>query len=218
MIVASRHGLARYYEGNCFDWLRKRRRRSIHGVVTDPPYGLVEYTPEELEKRRKGQHGVWRLPPKFDGYDRTPVPRFTELSKEQVERVYDYFAEWGRLLLPVLVPGAHVMVASNPLLEHMVVEALHDTGFERRGQIIRLVHTMRGGDRPKLAHEEFPEVSVMPRSFHEPWVLFRVPLDGSVRENLRTWGTGALRRPTVDRPFVDVIPSSPATKAERAIA
>ena len=210
-------GRASYYEGDCFEWLRHRRARSIHGVVTDPPYGLVEYTPRELERRRQG-NGVWRLPPKFDGYDRAPLPRFTELTRTQVEALYDYFLEWGKLLLPVLAPGAHVMTASNPLLQHMLLEALHDAGFERRGQIIRLVHTMRGGDRPKLAHTEFPETSVMPRSMHEPWVLFRKPLEGSARENLRKWGTGGLRRPSVDQPFVDVIVSSPAGRSEKALA
>ena len=210
---------AKLYNEDCFTWLRRRRRNSIHGVVTDPPYGLVEYTAKELAKMRNGQGvGVWRLPPKFDGYHRAPLPRFTELSDRDIDRLYEYFQEWGRLLMPVLVPGAYVTVASNPLLEHMLLYALHSVGFERRGQIIRLVHTMRGGDRPKYAHEEFQEVSVMPRSMHEPWVLFRKPVELTVRENLRRWKTGALRRPSVGQPFVDVIRASPATRAERRIA
>lgn len=29
-------------------------------------------------------------------------------------------------------------------------------GFEKRGEVIRLVQTLRGGDRLKNAHEEFP--------------------------------------------------------------
>jgi DNA modification methylase len=210
---------AKLYHEDCFTWLQRRRRSSIHGVVTDPPYGLVEYTATELTKLRNGHGvGVWRLPPNFDGYERAPLPRFTELSDKDIERLYEYFQEWGRLLLPVLVPGAYVMVASNPLLEHMLLHALHSVGFERRGQIIRLVHTMRGGDRPKYAHEEFPGVSVMPRSMHEPWVLFRKPVEQTVRENLRQWKTGALRRPSDAQPFTDVIRASPATRAERRIA
>ena len=35
-------------------------------------------------------------------------------------------------------------------------------GFEKRGEIVRVVQTLRGGDRPKNAHEEFQSVSVMP--------------------------------------------------------
>src|SRR5437879_5592423 len=64
----------------------------------------------------------------------------------------------------LLVPGAHVFVASNPLVSFAVARALVDIGLERRGEIIRLVMTLRGGDRPKNAHQEFPDVSVMPRS------------------------------------------------------
>ena len=78
--------------------------------------------------------------------------------------------------------------------------------------------TMRGGDRPKGAHEEFSEVSVLPRSMWEPWLLFRKPFEGTVRDNLRKWSTGGFRRPDEDRPFGDVIPSAPTRSAERKLA
>jgi hypothetical protein len=78
-----------------------------------------------------------------------------------------------------------VLVASNPLLSHMVSGALARAGLERRGEIVRLVMTMRGGDRPKNAHEEFPDVSVMPRSMWEPWLTFRKPIAGRPREQVR---------------------------------
>jgi len=118
----------------------------------------------------------------------------------------------------VLVPGAHVLVATNPLLSYLVAGALAGGGFERRGEIIRLVMTMRGGDRPKNAHEEFASVSVMPRSMYEPWLVFRKPLEGRVQDNLRKWKTGGFRRPEPNRPFGDVIESSPTRSAERRLA
>lgn len=212
------YGSADYYLADSFEWLADRERSSIHGCVTDPPYGLIEYAPEQLEKRRNGKGGVWRIPPSFDGHKRAPLPRFTVLTDGDVDRLQGFFAEWARLLYPVLVPGAHVAVASNPLLSHLVVTALSEAGFEHRGAVIRLVQTMRGGDRPKNAHEEFSGVTVMPRSMHEPWVLARKPLDGRVQDNLRTWGTGGLRRPSDDRPFGDVIRSAPTRREERALA
>ncbi|MGH8102242.1 MAG: DNA methyltransferase, partial [Chthoniobacterales bacterium] len=91
-------------------------------------------------------------------------------------------------------------------------------GFERRGEVIRLTMTMRGGDRPKAAHTEFAEVSVMPRSMWEPWLIFRKPIEGRVQDNLRRWKTGGFRRPSKDQPFGDVITSSPTRKQERALA
>jgi site-specific DNA-methyltransferase (adenine-specific) len=204
--------------GDCFDWLNKQDDNSIHAVVTDPPYGLHEYTPEEQAKMRNGTGGVWRMPPSFDGNTRSPLPRFTTLTDSQRQQLRSFFYVWARFLIPKLVPGANVVVASNPLLSHLVSGALYDAGLERRGDIIRLVTTMRGGDRPKAAHEEFDGVSVMPRSMWEPWVMFRKPIEGRVQDNLRRWGTGGFRRPSDELPFGDVIKSSPTGKIERAIA
>jgi site-specific DNA-methyltransferase (adenine-specific) len=116
------------------------------------------------------------------------------------------------------VPGANVVIASNPLLSHIVSGALADAGLERRGEIIRLVMTMRGGDRPKAAHEEFSGVSVMPRSMWEPWLSFRKPVEGRAQDNLRKWKTGGFRRPCAERPFGDVIASAPTRNTERSIA
>jgi len=186
--------------------------------VTDPPYGLHEYTDEQQAKLRAGKGGVWRIPPSFDGHTRSPLPRFTTLTTAQLEELDRFFCEWARALLPVLVPGANVVVASNPLLSYIVAASLARAGLERRGELIRLVMTMRGGDRPKDAHEEFSGVSVMPRSMWEPWLIFRKPLSGRVQDNLRRWKTGGFRRPSGDRPFGDVIKSAPTHKRERALA
>lgn len=212
------HGKSRLYQRDCFQWLSDQPDNSIHGVVTDPPYGLVEYTPEEQSKLRKGKGGVWRVPPSFDGCVRSPLPRFTTLTQKDLLNMELFFRDWGRALMPVLAPGAHVMVASNPLVSHLVTDALVDAGFENRGSIIRLVMTMRGGDRPKNAHDEFPDVSVMPRSMWEPWVLVRKPLDGRVMDNLRRWKTGGLRRISDEKPFGDVIESRPTRPVERRLA
>lgn len=91
-------------------------------------------------------------------------------------------------------------------------------GFERRGEIVRLVMTMRGGDRPKNAHIEFGEVSVMPRSMWEPWLIFRKPIEGRVQDNLRLWRTGGFRRVSAQQPFGDVIRSHPTRPSERRLA
>jgi site-specific DNA-methyltransferase (adenine-specific) len=211
-------GRAILFHADCFDWLEQQEDNSLHAVVTDPPYGLHEYTPEQQAKLRTGQGGVWRIPPSFDGHIRSPLPRFTTLTPEQLEELQTFFFMWGKLLLPKLVPGAQLVLASNPLLSYIVSGALADAGFERRGEVIRLTMTMRGGDRPKSAHDEFPDVSVMPRSMWEPWLVYRKPIEGRVQDNLRRWGTGGFRRPSVDRPFGDVITSAPTRKSERDLA
>lgn len=205
-------------EGDCFSWLAARMPESIHAVVTDPPYGLKEYTEEEKHKLRKGRGGVWRMPPALDGCRRRPVPRFTILTDAEKSAMLDFFLEWGQLVYRVLVPGAHVFIATNALLSHLVYLPMMEAGFEKRGEIIRLVQTLRGGDRPKNAHDEFMDVTVMPRSGWEPWGLFRKPCEGRVQDNLRKWKTGGVRRTSADRPFQDVIKSAPTRNEEREIA
>ena len=211
-------GGALLVHADCLDWLRTREPSSIHAVVTDPPYGMFEYSAEQQEKLRNGKGGVWRIPPSFDGAKRSPLPRFTVLTPGDLRYLEEFFLDWGRLLVPVLVPGANVVVASNPLLSHVVSGALARAGLERRGEIVRLVMTMRGGDRPKHAHDEFSMVSVMPRSMWEPWLVFRKPIEGRVQDNLRKWKTGGFRRPSANKPFGDVIASAPTRKQERALA
>lgn len=212
------YGKAEVFEADCLNWLRQQQSNTIHGVVTDPPYGLFEYTAEQQKKLRNGRGGVWRIPPSFDGVQRAPLPRFTVLSPQDLRALELFFFEWAQVLIPALVPGANVVVATNPLLSYLVSGALARAGLERRGEIVRLVMTMRGGDRPKAAHEEFPDVSVMPRSMWEPWLIFRKPLDGRVQDNLRKWNTGGFRRPSPEKPFGDVIASSPTHKSERQLA
>jgi site-specific DNA-methyltransferase (adenine-specific) len=211
---------ARYtiHRADAFRWLARARPQSIHAVVTDPPYGLVEYRADQIAKMKVGRGGVWRIPPSFDGARRRPLPRFTVLRDADRAALRGFFARLADLLLPVLVPGAHVFVATNPLVSHLVYEPFVAAGFEKRGEIIRVVKTLRGGDRPKNAHREFDLVSVLPRSCFEPWGLFRKPCAGRVQDNLRAWGTGGLRRIDRDRPFRDLIESPPARGAERRLA
>jgi site-specific DNA-methyltransferase (adenine-specific) len=213
-----RVGQYRLFRADAFAWLAKAEPLSIHAVVTDPPYGLVEYTPRELDKMKNGRGGVWRIPPNFDGCQRSPLPRFTVLREEDHQALRAFFSRLAGLLMPVLVPGAHVFIATNPLVSHLVYEPFIKAGFEKRGEIIRVVQTLRGGDRPKNAHREFPEVSVMPRSCWEPWGLFRKACEGRVQDNLRKWKTGGLRRISDEEPFKDLIFASPARGVEREVA
>lgn len=204
---------------DCFDWLRQCPVRSIHAVCTDPPYGILEFTEKELTKLRIGRGGVWRLPPKMGGSHRDPLPRFTVLSEEQKQHLRSYFRDWGKLLLPALVPGAHVCVAGHPILQHHVQGAMTEAGFEVRPAIMRLYYSFRGGDRPKNAEAEFPEVCVNPKGAYEPWMLFRKPIETkTVAENLRKWKTGGLRRLSTDRPLPDAIPSGRTPKREETIS
>jgi site-specific DNA-methyltransferase (adenine-specific) len=116
---------------DCFAWLEGQPENSIHACVTDPPYGVVEYTPKQVEKLRAGKGGVWRIPPSFDGHQRSPLPRFTTLSWSDRIALEAFFERLARLLRKVLVPGANVLMASNPLLAHLITTALESGAWSR---------------------------------------------------------------------------------------
>jgi len=209
----------RIYQADCFEWLRQCPPQSLHGVCTDPPYGLQEFSEKEVAKLRTGRGGVWRLPPMIGGSQRDPLPRFTVLTDQQKQELRKFFFEWGTLLRPALVPGAHVCVAGHPILQHLVQMAMADAGYEVRAAIMRLYFSFRGGDRPKNAEREFPGVCVTPKGAYEPWMLFRKPIEAkTVAENLRRWKTGGLRRLAHDKPLPDAIASGRTPDREEAIA
>lgn len=205
---------------NCFDWLASRQANSIHAVVTDPPYGLIEFSEKErgiLRNEHRG--GVWRIPPKLNGVVRDPLPRFTILSEMEKANLRNYMRDWAITLAPTLVPGAHVCIAGNASLQYLVQSAMAEAGFEVRSAIMRLYVGLRGGDRPKLAEKEFPAVCVTPRGGYEPWMLFRKPIaERTVAENLRRWGTGGLRRLAGEKPLPDVIQSTRTPDIEANLA
>lgn len=210
-------GKSTIIHGDCFDWLSGLSENSLHAIVTDPPYGVKEYDVDQLEKRANGKGGIWRIPPSFDGHVRAPLPRFTALNPKERARLRESFIEWSRLTCRALRPGGYVFIATNAFICQLLYDALVKGGLEFRGEIIRLVRTLRGGDRPKNAEEEFPGVCSLPKGCYEPWGLFRKPTTLRVSDCLRQYQTGGLRR-YPDGPFEDVIQSERTPQRERAIA
>lgn len=205
---------------DCFDWMRRIPENSVHGIVTDPPYGVKEYEPDQLEKRSNGSGGIWRIPPSFDGSVRQPLPRFTALNEKERKQVSQFFMEWSKLASHVLRPGGHVFIACNSFMCQMVYSALVAGGLEFRGQLIRIVQTLRGGDRPKNAESEFPDVCSMPRGSYEPWGILRKPMPSGMKvsECLRRFETGGLRRLPDGLPFTDLIEAGRTPREERELA
>ena len=113
-----------------------------------------------------------------------------------------------------------MFIATNSFIAPLLYEAISAGGLEFRGQVIRLVRTLRGGDRPKNAENKYPEVSSLPRGCYEPWGIFRKPIPPrlKVSDCLRQYQTGGLRRYLDGKPFEDVILSERTPKRERSIA
>lgn len=209
-----------FFNRDCLDWIAEQKENSITGVVTDPPYAFMEYTPIELKKKRSGKGGVWRIPPTFDGCERSPLPRFSVINdcENLRSQFVNFYEKWGKLIFNILAPGAHIIIAATPLLSDLLGAAMRSAGFERRGEIVRIVSTLRGGDRPKGAEEEFNNTSVIPRASWEPWGIYgKLLSEKTVAQNLRKWKAGALRRPAPETPFCDVLNIGGTSAAEKRL-
>jgi site-specific DNA-methyltransferase (adenine-specific) len=205
---------------DCFKWLESIPDNSIEAIVTDPPYGVKEFEMEQIRKMKNGMGGIWRIPPSFDGNVRSPLPRFTALNEKELKNLEKFFVSLGDIIGRKLKPGGHMFIASNSFLSQFVFNSIVNENLEFRGEIIRLVRTMRGGDKPKNFENDFPDVCTLPRGCYEPWGIFRkkLPSKMTVGECLKTYGTGGLRRINVDKPFEDVISSIRTPALERGLA
>ncbi|MBL8924141.1 MAG: site-specific DNA-methyltransferase [Myxococcaceae bacterium] len=98
-----------------------------------------------------------------------------------------FSVEFWRRVLRVLKPGAHLVAFGGTRTYHRMTCAIEDAGFEVRDSL----HWFYGTGFPKsLNVGEGRGTALKPG--HEPIVLARKPLEGTVAANLATWGTGAL--------------------------
>lgn len=92
--------------------------------------------------------------------------------------------------LRVLKPGGHVLCFGGTRTYHRVAVNIEDAGFEVRDSI----HWMYGSGFPKSLNldGERKGWGTALKPGHEPIIVARKPLEGTVAENVAKWGTGAL--------------------------
>lgn len=93
-------------------------------------------------------------------------------------------------VLRVLKPGGHLLAFSGSRTYHRMAVAIEDAGFEIRDQIMWIY----GSGFPK-SHNlkgDWQGWGTALKPAHEPIVVARKPLIGTVAENVLTYGTGAL--------------------------
>ena len=101
-----------------------------------------------------------------------------------------YSVEMWQEALRVLKPGGHLLAFSGSRTYHRMTVAIEDAGFEIRDQIMWIY----GSGFPK-SHNlkgEWAGWGTALKPAHEPIVVARKPLIGTVAENVLTYGTGGL--------------------------
>lgn len=98
--------------------------------------------------------------------------------------------EFWRAALHVMKPGAHLLAFGGTRTFHRLTCAIEDAGFEVRDCLMWLY----GSGFPK-SHNldgEWKGWGTALKPAWEPIILARKPLEGTVAENVQTWGTGAI--------------------------
>lgn len=171
---------------------------SIDAVVTDPPYGL-----EFMGKDWDGAAGFRRALNQADTGRDSAFGRMSARAPEyRAGHLFQQWTEnWARECLRVLKPGGHIIAFGGSRTYHRLACAIEDAGFEIRDQL----QWLYGQGMPK--HK-----SVL-KPAHEPIVLARKPLIGTIGVNVAKFGTGALN---IDKCRIDFISASDMAAAAAA--
>ena len=119
--------------------------------------------------------------------------------------------------MPVLVPGAHVRIATNPLGSQYVLGPscrLPSRSVGRSPRSEGAAWWRSAEERPWCVPGCIRDAEIK----SGPWCLSRKPIEGRVQDNLRNWKTGGLRRLPATEPSGDLIESSSVREVEKGIA
>ena len=95
-----------------------------------------------------------------------------------------------REALRVIKPGGHLIAFSGSRTYHRIAVAIEDAGFQIRDQIMWVY----GSGFPKSLNlkDDWEGWGTALKPAHEPIVLARKPIEGTVLNNVMTYGVGAL--------------------------
>lgn len=154
--------------GDCRTLMSEMEGCSVDSIVTDPPYELTSARPGGRSPATQGKVMKGFMGMEWDG--------------SGVAFQVETWAEAWR----VLKPGGWLVAFSGSRTYHRMACAIEDAGFEIRDQIMWIY----GSGFPKGGNRDGKGTCLKPA--HEPIVLARKPLIGSVARNEVAFGTGAL--------------------------
>lgn len=162
--------------GDCRKVMRTLPDASIDAVVTDPPYHLTtgkKGGTGEASVNLESPYGRARVTTGFMGMD---------WDGGDVAFQPDTWRE----VLRVLKPGGYLLAFGGSRTYHRLACAIEDAGFEIRDQIMWIY----GSGFPKSHNGPWGGTALKPA--HEPIVMARKQLNGTVAANFAACGTGAL--------------------------
>jgi site-specific DNA-methyltransferase (adenine-specific) len=177
--------------GDCLDRLKELPDNSVDAIITDPPYGL-EFMGKEWDSF--GTKDGFRR--KNNANDAGRDSAFGRLSQKGPEYCTGANAFQG-YMTPIFVecrrvlkPGGHLLAFGGSRTYHRLASAVEDAGFEIRDQIMWLYG--QGFPKSKNLDGDWAGWGTALKPAHEPIVVGRKPLQGTVAANVLEYGVGAL--------------------------
>jgi DNA modification methylase len=180
------------YHGDCRDVLRTLPDCSVDAVCTDPPYGLG-FMGNEWDRPGSAARGY-----KTDSdlalnpYSRARAEYGGASYGHEVAGLpfQQWCEQWARECLRVLKPGGHLLAFGGSRTSHRLACGIEDAGFEKRDSIAWLYGS--GFPKSRNLDGEWEGWGTALKPAHEPIIVGRKPLVGTVAANVARYGTGAL--------------------------
>lgn len=183
--------------GDCFELFKKIQDNTLDCCITDPPYFLDNLSNEWLDKDRKQNSHIAKLPcgMKFEKNQGIQFEEFMEKVSKEIYRI--------------LKPGAFYLAFSSPRMYHNLTKGIERAGFQIRDQLcwqyrISQVKAFRQDhiiDKDKeMNEEEKQKLKEKLKNYRtpqlkpqfEPICLAMKPIEGRFIDNIRKWGTGLM--------------------------
>lgn len=121
---------------------------------------------------------------------RCDAPQWTQERLVRLHSFQEWCEAWARECLRVLKPGGHLLAFGGTRTWHRLACAIEDAGFEVRDSIAWLYGS--GFPKSRNLDGDWQGWGTALKPAHEPVVVARKPLAGTVALNVEWHGTGAL--------------------------
>lgn len=180
--------------GDCLDVMRTLADNSVDSVVTDPPYGIrfmgkawdgADIEQRTAERRNWQSHDGKTSP--LGGHNSIAAEAGKyDLSPLAMLAFQAFSEDWAREAFRVLKPGGYLLTFASTRTYHRMACGVEAAGFEIRDQI----GWTFGSGFPKSHNGPWGGTALKPA--WEPICVARKPLIGTVEQNWKEHGTGAL--------------------------
>lgn len=210
--------------GDCLEVMRTLADNSVDSVVTDPPYGIrfmgKAWDGQDIERRAAERRAAASSDPQATdkgGHKSTAAEAGKyDLSPLAMLAFQAFSEDWAREAFRVLKPGGYLLTFASTRTYHRMTCGVESAGFEIRDQI----GWCFGSGFPKSHNGPWGGTALKPA--WEPICVARKPLIGTVDQNWKEHGTGALNidgcrvatNPDVDDPRLGGVGAWTTTKQQ----